>query len=165
MVPLTLGQTRPPPTPCYRARASWALESDSSAPRDDLAPKFSSSSPCPSHSPATGLQTAHGDTPNIHPEATSNRGSIKRTCTIQEVSTAAHSEQDINTDHSLKTWKRKKKQKQTSDKKLMLQHSCPQEALRHIPSWKRMSYRYTISKGGNALAPLFCSQEQGGNGW
>lgn len=66
-----------PPTPCYRALASWALESTSSAPQDDLTPKFSSSSPSPSHSPAMGLQTAHGDTPNIHPEATSNRGGKK----------------------------------------------------------------------------------------
>lgn len=90
----------PPPTPCYRALASWAGESISSAPQDDLTPQFSSSSASPSHSPAIGLQIAHGDTPNIHPEATSNRGGQKRTCTIQEASTAAHREQNINTDCS-----------------------------------------------------------------
>lgn len=59
-----------------------------------------------------GLQTAHGDTLNIHPEATSNRGDIVRTCTVQEASTAAHREQDINTDCSSEDLEIKKKKQQ-----------------------------------------------------
>lgn len=96
----TLGQTQPPPTPWYQAPASWAPESICSALWDAIAPKPSFSSPSPSRSPATGLQIAHGDIPNIHLEAKSNKGGIKRTCTIQEASTAAHREQYINTDCS-----------------------------------------------------------------
>lgn len=109
MVPHTLGQSHKPPTPCCQALTSWALENISWAPWDDLAPKFSSSSPSPSHSPAMRLQAAHGDTAKIHPEATSNRGGKKRTCTIQEASTAAHREQDINTDCSSEDLEIKKK--------------------------------------------------------
>lgn len=85
-----LGQTQPPPTPWSRAPASWALESICSAPWGALAPKPSFSSPSPSSSPATGLQIAHGDIPNIHLAAKSNEGGIKRACTIREASTAAH---------------------------------------------------------------------------
>lgn len=149
MVPLTLGQTQPPPTPCYRAHASWALESNSSAPWDDLTPKLSSSSPFPSYSPATGLQTAHGDTPNIHPEATSNRGGIKRTCTIQEASTAAHREQDVNTDCSSEDLEIKKKNNRTkvliepSHSALFLHCLCLMET-KHI-SICVLNYRLTIS--------------------
>lgn len=95
----TLGQTQPASPPWYRALAPRSLESICSAPWGALTPKnplFSSTS----HSPATGLQIAHGDISNIHPGAKSNKGGIKRTCTIQEVSTAARREQCINIDCS-----------------------------------------------------------------
>lgn len=127
----------------------WALESISSAPWDDLTPKFSSSSPSHSHSPAIGLQKAHGDTSNIHPEATSNRGSIKRTCTIQEASTAAHKEQDINTDCSSEDLEIKKKKTRTkvliepSHSALFLHCLCLMET-KHI-SICVSNYRLTIS--------------------
>lgn len=49
MVPTHTWPSQPPPTPCYQALASWALESIGSAPQDDLTPKFSSSSPSPLH--------------------------------------------------------------------------------------------------------------------
>lgn len=92
----TLGQTQPPPTPQYWAPASWA-------PGNTLGRSRSQtlfSSPSLPHSPAMGLQIAHGDMPNIHLEAKSNKGGIKRTCTIQEASTAAQREQYINRDCS-----------------------------------------------------------------
>lgn len=53
--------------------------------------------------------TTHGDISNIHLEAESNKGGIKRICTTQEASTAAHNDQNINTDCSSGDLEMKKK--------------------------------------------------------